>query len=46
MIFINKYGQYDFATPFGGTKQSGIGREMGIHSMEAYTQVKSVLLAL
>ena len=46
MIFINKYGQYDFAAPFGGTKQSGIGREMGIHSMEAYTQVKSVLLAL
>ncbi len=46
MIFINKYGQYDFAAPFGGTKQSGLGREMAIHSMEAYTQVKSVLIAL
>ena len=45
-IFINKYGQYDFAAPFGGTKQSGLGREMGIQSMDAYTQVKSVLLLL
>jgi acyl-CoA reductase-like NAD-dependent aldehyde dehydrogenase len=45
-IFINKYGQYDFAAPFGGVKQSGLGREMGIHSMDAYTQVKSVLVAL
>jgi acyl-CoA reductase-like NAD-dependent aldehyde dehydrogenase len=45
-IFVNKYGQYDFAAPFGGYKQSGTGREMGIHSMEAYTQVKSVLILL
>jgi acyl-CoA reductase-like NAD-dependent aldehyde dehydrogenase len=45
-IFVNKYGQYDFAAPFGGVKQSGLGREMGIHSMDAYTQVKSVLIAL
>ncbi len=45
-VFINKYGQYDFAAPFGGVKQSGLGREMGIHSIEAFTQVKSVLVAL
>ena len=45
-IFINKYGQYDFAAPFGGTKQSGLGREMGVHSIEAFTQVKSVLIQL
>jgi acyl-CoA reductase-like NAD-dependent aldehyde dehydrogenase len=45
-IFVNKYGQYDFAAPFGGTKQSGLGREVSIHSMEAFTQVKSVLIAL
>jgi acyl-CoA reductase-like NAD-dependent aldehyde dehydrogenase len=45
-IFVNKYGQYDFVAPFGGTKQSGLGRELGIHSMDAYTQVKSVLIAL
>lgn len=45
-IFINKYGQYDFSAPFGGLKQSGLGREMGIHSMEAFTQVKSVLISI
>ena len=27
MVFINRYGCYDFASPFGGWKQSGLGRE-------------------
>jgi aldehyde dehydrogenase (NAD+) len=42
MVFINRYGCYDFASPFGGMKQSGWGREMGIHSLYEYTRVKSV----
>jgi acyl-CoA reductase-like NAD-dependent aldehyde dehydrogenase len=41
-IWINTYNQYDTAVPFGGYKQSGFGREMGMHALEYYTQVKSV----
>jgi aldehyde dehydrogenase (NAD+) len=42
MIFINRYGCYDFSSPFGGIKESGWGREMGLHSLYEYTKLKSV----
>jgi aldehyde dehydrogenase (NAD+) len=42
MVFVNRYGCYDFASPFGGWKQSGWGQEMGVHSLAAYTRLKSV----
>jgi aldehyde dehydrogenase (NAD+) len=41
-IWVNCYNQFDAASPFGGFKESGFGREMGIHALELYTQVKSV----
>ncbi len=44
-VFVNRYGCYDFAAPFGGTKGSGWGKEMGIHSLDAYTRAKSIWLA-
>ena len=31
--------------PFGGHKRSGLGRELGLHAMAAYTEVKSVYLS-
>jgi len=46
MVFINRYGCYDFASPFGGVRQSGWGHEMGIHSLAAYTKLKSVWVHL
>jgi aldehyde dehydrogenase (NAD+) len=46
MVFVNRYGCYDFASPFGGVKQSGWGREMAIHSLDAFTRLKSVWIAL
>lgn len=46
MIFINRYGCYDFSSPFGGYKMSGWGKEMGKHSLEAYTKTKSIWVAL
>jgi acyl-CoA reductase-like NAD-dependent aldehyde dehydrogenase len=41
-VWINTYNIYDPASPFGGYKQSGFGRELGMHALESYTQVKSV----
>lgn len=41
-VFVNRYGCYDFAAPFGGFKQSGWGKEMAIHSLDSYTRTKSV----
>jgi aldehyde dehydrogenase (NAD+) len=41
-VWINTYNIYDPGSPFGGYKQSGFGRELGMHALESYTQVKSV----
>ncbi|KAJ8483087.1 hypothetical protein ONZ45_g14722 [Pleurotus djamor] len=40
--WVNCYGAGDVAVPFGGYKQSGIGREMGEYALSTYTQVKAV----
>lgn len=41
-VWINGYGAFDPAAPFGGYKQSGFGREMGKEALDLYTQVKTV----
>ncbi|TCP58177.1 aldehyde dehydrogenase (acceptor) [Tumebacillus sp. BK434] len=43
-VWINCYNMFDAASPFGGFKQSGIGREMGEYALENYTQIKSIWL--
>jgi len=46
-VWINTYNQYDSASPFGGYKQSGFGRDLGYEAaLEKYTQVKSVWVAM
>ena len=35
-------GKYNPAAPFGGYKQSGIGRELGLYGLEEYLQIKSI----
>ena len=45
-VWINCYGKIDPISPFGGYKQSGIGRELSSHAIDLYTQVKSVYLKL
>jgi acyl-CoA reductase-like NAD-dependent aldehyde dehydrogenase len=45
-VWVNTYGNVDPAISFGGYKQSGFGRELGAHSMETYTQTKSVWINL
>jgi acyl-CoA reductase-like NAD-dependent aldehyde dehydrogenase len=45
-VWVNTYNVYDTAAPFGGYKQSGFGREMSVHAIEHYTQIKSVWVDL
>ncbi len=45
-VWINGYGHFDAAAPFGGYKESGFGREMGTDAIELYTQVKTVWVGL
>lgn len=43
-VWVNLWNGFDSASPFGGVKLSGFGREMGYHAIELYTEVKSVWL--
>ena len=45
-VWVNCYGAFDHAVPFGGYKMSGFGREGGIHTFDFYTQMKSVWIRL
>jgi aldehyde dehydrogenase (NAD+) len=45
-VWINTYNGFDSASPFGGYKQSGFGRDLGANAIEQYTNVKSVWVAL
>jgi NAD-dependent aldehyde dehydrogenases len=42
MVWINSSNDVDFRVPFGGIKQSGIGRGLGEAGLVAYSQVKAV----
>ena len=41
-VWVNCYDVFDAAAPFGGYKQSGMGREMGYYALNNYTEVKQV----
>jgi acyl-CoA reductase-like NAD-dependent aldehyde dehydrogenase len=45
VLSINSNTSVRVSTPFGGFKQSGVGRELGPHAVEHYTEVKSVYYA-
>jgi acyl-CoA reductase-like NAD-dependent aldehyde dehydrogenase len=45
-VYINNYHGVGIEAPFGGFKQSGIGREKGVEAMHYYTQVKTVILPM
>ncbi|MDI3257512.1 MAG: aldehyde dehydrogenase [Kyrpidia sp.] len=46
IIWINTWFLRDLRTPFGGMKQSGIGREGGVHSFEFFTELTNVCVKL
>lgn len=45
-VWVNSYTALFPQAPFGGFKQSGIGRELGEYGLEAYTEVKTVTIAV
>ncbi|MCA0933646.1 aldehyde dehydrogenase family protein [Lutimonas saemankumensis] len=45
-VWINGYDMFDPSVPFGGFKQSGIGKEMGKSAIELYTKEKTVWIGL
>ncbi|WP_042349582.1 aldehyde dehydrogenase family protein [Bacillus massiliigorillae] len=45
-VWVNTYSLLDSAAPFGGKKQSGFGRELGLEAMDMYTSTKHVWVDL
>ena len=46
VISVNSNSSVHVEAPFGGFKQSGLGRELGIHALEHYTELKNVFVSL
>lgn len=46
LVWVNSWFLRDLRTAFGGAKQSGIGREGGVHSLEFYTELSNVCIKL
>src|SRR5207253_4161250 len=42
VLSINSNSSVRVSTPFGGMKQSGFGRELGLHGLDGYSEVKNV----
>jgi aldehyde dehydrogenase (NAD+) len=45
-VWVNSYRMISYNVPFGGYKQSGVGRENGLEGLEGYTQTKAVWVEL
>ena len=45
VLSINSHSAVRYWTPFGGFKKSGIGRELGPHALEAFTETKNVFIS-
>ncbi|MGY4691457.1 aldehyde dehydrogenase family protein [Salibacterium sp. K-3] len=45
-VYVNTFSMLDSAAPFGGTKQSGFGRELGMQAIDMYTETKHVWVDL
>lgn len=45
-VYVNTYGMFDPAVPYGGFKMSGFGKELGEESLDSYLQTKTVWVNL
>ncbi|MBV9678596.1 MAG: aldehyde dehydrogenase family protein [Acidobacteriaceae bacterium] len=45
-VWVNCYDVFDAAAPFGGFKQSGMGRELGEYGLQQYSEIKTVTVKL
>jgi acyl-CoA reductase-like NAD-dependent aldehyde dehydrogenase len=45
VLSVNSNSSVRVTTPFGGVKQSGFGRELGMHAMDGYSEVKNVFIS-
>ena len=45
VLSVNSNSSVRVSTPFGGFKQSGFGRELGMHALEGYSETKSVFIS-
>lgn len=45
-VWANTYRTYSYMVPFGGMKQSGIGREMGIEAVDEFLETKSLMISI
>jgi len=45
VLSVNANTSVRVQTPFGGFKQSGFGRELGMHALDGYSEVKSVFIS-
>jgi gamma-glutamyl-gamma-aminobutyraldehyde dehydrogenase/4-guanidinobutyraldehyde dehydrogenase/NAD-dependent aldehyde dehydrogenase len=46
MVYVNCYDADDITVPFGGFKQSGIGRDKSLHAFDKYTELKTTWIDL
>ncbi|WP_281826966.1 aldehyde dehydrogenase [Jannaschia rubra] len=46
LVYVNCYDCDDLTVPFGGFKQSGIGRDKSLHALDKYTELKTTWIAL
>jgi 4-guanidinobutyraldehyde dehydrogenase/NAD-dependent aldehyde dehydrogenase len=45
-VYVNSYDADDITVPFGGFKQSGIGRDKSLHALDKYTELKTTWMSL
>ena len=44
-LSVNSHSSVRYSTPFGGFKQSGLGRELGPDALDSFSEVKNVFIA-
>ena len=45
-VHVNQYDEDDITVPFGGYKQSGVGRDKSLHAFDKYTELKTTWIRI